>query len=354
MEKRQGTLFSNDDAIFSILQQFWAEKIEKERADGLLPLVPTVDAIKKDFEGRIAEIKEQKERVYSLLRDIPEGLIILDGESKIQFMNPALELIIGPVRGKGNAWYESQAMFHQFLDSLKGVLEKKQAGAVGTREMKIGGFDDFPRKTLQVKTSSITDENGKIVGRMAVIRDVTEEARDLQLMTSIKEAAAEILKKNQTINEVAATEQATIGPSLTVWTWGGRTHEFDTAKIDKLRKDNEEGKLDIFVDLDGTVYFVGKKVRQLKKATLLYLFLLHFLKNKGVGGTYRELFVVVWKEGKVPRDFEMTPKLKRRVIRMTNRLNGFLEDFKVRTVVYEYEQYRFPDDFRFCFIEKEL
>jgi hypothetical protein len=138
-----------------------------------------------------------------------------------------------------------------------------------------------------------------------------------------------------------------------IWDIKGKKPAFKKV-VDDLRNRNKRGKLDIFVDEDGAVYFKGKKVKELKKTQILYDFLLYFLKNKGVGGTYRELFVSVWEKGDVSISFTMNKYKKDNVIRMKNRLNTLLKDYEIKEVVYEYSKYRFPEDLEFCVIEKYI
>jgi hypothetical protein len=128
-------------------------------------------------------------------------------------------------------------------------------------------------------------------------------------------------------------------------------------EVKKLRNRNKKGELDIFVDDDGVVYFKSKKVIELKRSQILYDFLVYFLKNKSVGGTFENLFLEVWplgREKKFKPDFEITESQKRNVIRMKNRLSTLLKDYKVKEIKYEYNKYRLDEDCDFCAIEKSI
>jgi hypothetical protein len=129
----------------------------------------------------------------------------------------------------------------------------------------------------------------------------------------------------------------------------------DNRKIIMLKKQKPD--FEIFVDDDGIVYFKGKKVTELKDTQILYDFLLYFLENKGVGGTYENLFLEVWPEGRKQKfkpDFEISDSQKGNVIRMKNRLNDLLKKYGVNEITYEYGGYRFSEDIEFCFIKKGI
>ena len=122
-------------------------------------------------------------------------------------------------------------------------------------------------------------------------------------------------------------------------------------KAEELRKENEERKLGIFVDSDGAVYFKGEEVEELKKTPILRQFLLYFLKNKGVGGSYRELYVGVWKNGKVGLNFKTEDWFEDNVKRMKHRLNKLTLFQGLGEIAYTYGKYRLPSDLKFCVIE---
>ena len=122
--------------------------------------------------------------------------------------------------------------------------------------------------------------------------------------------------------------------------------------VENLEKKNQKGELDIFVDESGIVYFKGSKVNELKKAQILYAFLIYFLKNKGVGNTYENLFFKVWPQGKENPNLEFNDSYKRDVIRMNNRLNTLFKKDKLKEIKYEYNRYRLSEDFEFYVIEK--
>lgn len=141
-----------------------------------------------------------------------------------------------------------------------------------------------------------------------------------------------------------------------VWDIRGKKPVFKKA-VEDLKNRNKKGSLDIFVDEDGVVYFGGEKVNELKKTQILYDFLLYFLKNKGIGGTYKNLFCEVWSIGKQKKfkpDFELTKSQKGNVIRMKNRLNSLLKGYGVKEIKYEYNKYRLDEDSIFFIIEKSI
>jgi len=122
-----------------------------------------------------------------------------------------------------------------------------------------------------------------------------------------------------------------------------------------LKKRNIKGKIDVFVDDEGVVYLNGKKPEEFRKAPLLYEFLIYFLKNKGIGGSYENLFIEVWPEGQKKRydpDFKLSESQRSNIIRMKNRLNKLFKDNGIKEIKYEYKKYQFDESCEFYLIKK--
>jgi hypothetical protein len=142
--------------------------------------------------------------------------------------------------------------------------------------------------------------------------------------------------------------------SFFIYTAKGRSVETSLVKIEEYRQNNREGEWEMFVDLDGTVYFNGNRIEEFKQAPIFYPFLLYFLKRKGKGGNVKNLFIDVWREGKVSQSFKLKPEHKQCVERMVSRLNDLLKRNDLETLVYSFQQYSIPPSIDFVFLERAV
>lgn len=178
---------------------------------------------------------------------------------------------------------------------------------------------------------------------------------DMQTLKIVEEARKDILASIENLmGKIKADRRLNIAgkmPEYEMWDIKGNRPS-SKKMVEDLRKRNKKGRINIFIDEDGTAYFRGNKVAELKKSQILYDFLVYFLKNKGVGGTYRELFINVWKRGEVSAGFAMDSYKKGRVIRMKNRLNTLFKKYGTEEMNYEYNKYSLAEDCDFYLIEK--
>jgi PAS domain S-box-containing protein len=124
----------------------------------------------------------EKERVDAVIRNLAEGLVVVDNEGRVQLMNPAAERLLGMDREKGRGAPLSQFLKDEHLVALaKGPL-RDQAEHV-TKEIEIRSVRDETRRILQASSAVIENEDGKTVGMVSVLSDITRQ-RQLEEMKS--------------------------------------------------------------------------------------------------------------------------------------------------------------------------
>jgi len=118
----------------------------------------------------------EKERMDQIVRNIGEGLVVVDNEGKVQLMNPAAEKLLGIKQGEGNGVQISQIMKDEHMLALaKGPLGDD--GDNITKEIELSSVSDETRRVLQSSSAVVENEEGKTVGVVAVLSDITKQKR---------------------------------------------------------------------------------------------------------------------------------------------------------------------------------
>lgn len=128
------------------------------------------------LERGLGRALDEKERVDHIIRNIGEGLVVVDNDGKVQLMNPAAERLLGIDQGKGKGSLISQIMKDEHLLALaKGPL--RDNGKNITKEIEVSSVSDETRRVLQASTAVIENEEGKTVGVVAVLSDITKQKK---------------------------------------------------------------------------------------------------------------------------------------------------------------------------------
>jgi PAS domain S-box-containing protein len=145
--------------------------------------------LKERFEEAVAErvaeataalerekrrLQNEKERIDSVIRNLAAGLVVVDVEGKIQVMNPAAEKLLGfdPTEGRGVGI--SQVLKEEHLLALaKGPFDDDSDRL--TKEIELRSVDDETRRVLQASSAVIENEEGKTIGMVSVLSDITKQ-----------------------------------------------------------------------------------------------------------------------------------------------------------------------------------
>ena len=126
------------------------------------------------LEREKRQVLDEKERVDTIIRSIGEGLVVVDGDGKIQFMNPAAEKLLGlDHKGAKGVPIPQLVKGEHTLALAKGPL-RDQADQV-TKEIEVKSSSEATRRIVQASTAVIENEDGKTVGMVSVLSDITKQ-----------------------------------------------------------------------------------------------------------------------------------------------------------------------------------
>lgn len=126
------------------------------------------------LEREKKRVLDEKERVDSIIRSIGEGLVVVDGDGKIQFMNPAAEKLLGLDQKGAKGVPIPQLMKGEHTLALaKGPL--RDGADHVTKEVELKSSSEDTQRIVQASTAVIENEDGKTVGMVSVLSDITKQ-----------------------------------------------------------------------------------------------------------------------------------------------------------------------------------
>lgn len=118
----------------------------------------------------------RRKQTESVLRSVAEGMVVVDKKGQVVFLNPAAEKLLGVKKEERIGKPLSDGLEdEQFLSLLKGSSEGEE------REVTIYAGRDQTKRILRASNAVVEDENGKTVGMVSVLTDVTKQREIDQL-----------------------------------------------------------------------------------------------------------------------------------------------------------------------------
>lgn len=134
------------------------------------------EKIKKATESLENEkkiIENEKERTETVIASMSEGIVMVDAEGKIVMMNPAAERMYGAtLKELAGKRLEDVVGGDKLLTISKDLSTGKSEGMV--KEVELKSSEDT-MKTLRASQAVVQNQDGKVVGMMAVLSDVTKQ-----------------------------------------------------------------------------------------------------------------------------------------------------------------------------------
>lgn len=138
------------------------------------------EALQKKVQVAVNELIEdkkhlvhEKEKVERILRSISDGLVVVNAEGKVMYMNDAAEKLLGKskkdVAGKNIVDSLEEHQIASFTKEMPGASSTDKVA-----EIVVHGQENT-KKVLRASSAVIEDTNGMTVGTVSVISDVTKQ-----------------------------------------------------------------------------------------------------------------------------------------------------------------------------------
>ncbi|MFC1708961.1 ATP-binding protein [Candidatus Omnitrophota bacterium] len=128
-----------------------------------------------DVNKKFNDISSEKKQTESIVRSMAEGLVLVNDKGEVILMNPAAEQLLGVKKEDKIGKPINEDLKEEQLLSL--VKESSS----GEKEIEINSKNVDTKKVLRSSGAVIEDENGRTVGMLSVLSDVTKQ-RELDEM----------------------------------------------------------------------------------------------------------------------------------------------------------------------------
>ncbi len=128
------------------------------------------------FNRMALNINDAHERNTSLIKGIPDPLLTVDGQMTVTFMNEALELLTGYRMEEAAGRMTCQEIIRcENCDAgclLRKIVQGRESGGIEAMQLVNRAGKVVP---VMASNASLKDSRGKVVGAIAIIRDVSRE-----------------------------------------------------------------------------------------------------------------------------------------------------------------------------------
>ncbi|MFC1624639.1 sensor histidine kinase [Candidatus Omnitrophota bacterium] len=168
--------------ITGTLSGIFTKELEKERHSNMQEFDKKYTSLTQNAEISWAKYKKvlsDQKTTGMVMRSVAEGLVVLDTEGNVIMMNSAAEGLLGVSK--------KDILERRLSDKLKKellvTLVKDSSGGVD-KEIKIISQDDETKRVLRSSNAVVEDENGKIIGMISVLSDITKQKKLDQLKSN--------------------------------------------------------------------------------------------------------------------------------------------------------------------------
>lgn len=121
-----------------------------------------------NLQSKFQTVLSEKKQTQAVLESIAEGLVVVDNKGQVVMMNPAAEKLL--------AVNQKERIGKPMMDEVRdGQLISMATGTDEQREITLSAKSDSTKRILRASNAMITDEDGKTVGMVAVLSDVTKQ-----------------------------------------------------------------------------------------------------------------------------------------------------------------------------------
>ncbi len=158
-------------------------------------------------ERKIAEesLKQSEKKYRQLVELAQEGIWMIDADLKTTFVNPRMAEILGytveEMMGKNLFTF----MDEQGIKICKTNIERRKKGIKEQHDFEFLRKDGM-RIYTSLETTPITDHNGKYIGALAVVADITERKRAEDALRKVNRSLKALSKCNEVL--VRATDES--------------------------------------------------------------------------------------------------------------------------------------------------
>jgi PAS domain S-box-containing protein len=142
-----------------------------------------IQGVVKKYEREKKVILDEKERVDTVIRNLAEGLLVVDKNGKVVLMNPAAERLLGVKQSEKVGKSVTEGLSEEQIVAMTSGGSLRDSEGEVTKQVEVVSLNDETKRVLQASTAVIENEDGQTVGMVSVLSDVTKQKQFEELKT---------------------------------------------------------------------------------------------------------------------------------------------------------------------------
>jgi len=163
---------------------------EKEMVDALRRRIRELEQQKEVYDRAMRNLLETHQVYRTLIENQTEGIGAVDLEERFIMTNPAAEALFGVPPGELLGRQVTEFLDEKNLALLRKQTDLRRQGKTGTYELEITR-PDGTHSILLMTAAPHLDTEGKVVGAVAIFRDITERSRTEDTLRDVFESITE-------------------------------------------------------------------------------------------------------------------------------------------------------------------
>lgn len=175
------------DALFGKIEERAAAKKSRVTIDAeeLAEMKRKADSFDKELKKQLKDVQskferekkiilDEKERVDTVIRNLAEGVLVVDKKGNVVLMNPAAERLLGVNQSDKQGKPVTEGLKDEHIVAMTaGDLQDSEENV--SKKVELISFNDANKRVLQASTAVIENEDGHTVGMVSVLSDVTRQ-----------------------------------------------------------------------------------------------------------------------------------------------------------------------------------
>lgn len=177
INEKLGSLAGSSRQVTKVISEVFNKELEKRLTQASQEITNKYETIVQDKVKseeiawkKLEKVSEDKKETEAVIRSISDGLVVVDAKGNVMMMNPAAEKLLG-MSGKSKMGrpLTENLREEQLVSLVKTGQERK------SKEIELVSQQDETKKILRASSAVIEDADGKTVGMVSVLSDITKQ-----------------------------------------------------------------------------------------------------------------------------------------------------------------------------------
>ncbi len=164
--------------VATVLSDLLAKQVEATVSSATQEVAHKYEQVVQEKDAQYHVTLTQKQQIDTVMRSMAEGLVVVNPKGEVMFLNPAAEKLLGVNQQDKMGKRLTDGMTdEQLLSLIKNPDNQEEL------EVELSAKQDQTKRVLRSSNAVIEDENGRTIGMVSILSDVTKQRELEQLKT---------------------------------------------------------------------------------------------------------------------------------------------------------------------------